>query len=271
MFSNGVIALAVVASLLIVAFNGVTTALIPLYAVGVFTDFTLSQFGMVRFHRRNQVPGWRRRAIINLIGSITTGVVLAMVVVSKFTIGAWIPVVLIPLIVLALRWVKHHYSVVKEAVAIPEGWRPRRYEHFVVVLVGTVNKGVLNAITYARSLAPDRIIAVSVVGTPEEQEELTQAWDQYDIAVELRTIYSPYRELTHPVLEYLDELDEESDNDIITVVIPEFVTSVGTSGCTTRRALQLKLALLYRPHTVVTSVPIHVDVETGNRLRESSS
>ena len=140
-FSNGVIALAVVASLLIVAFNGVTTALIPLYAVGVFTDFTLSQFGMVRFHRSHQTPGWRRRAIVNLTGSITTAVVLMMVVVSKFTIGAWIPVVLIPLIVLALRWVKHHYDVVREAVTIPEGWRPRRYEHFVVVLVGTVQQG----------------------------------------------------------------------------------------------------------------------------------
>ena len=107
---------------------------------------------------------------------------------------------------------------------VPTGYRPPRHTHNVVVLVGSVNKGVLNAITYARSLAPDRLIAVSVVGDAEEQEELTRQWDEHDIPVELHTIYSPYRELTRPVLHFLDELDQESPDDIITVVVPEFVT-----------------------------------------------
>ncbi|MGH9185993.1 MAG: amino acid permease, partial [Acidimicrobiales bacterium] len=265
-FSNGVIALAAVASLLIVAFEGVTTALIPLYAVGVFTDFTLSQFGMVRFHKRRGEPGWRRRTIVNLVGAVTTAAVLVMVVVSKFTIGAWIPVVLIPLIVVALKSVKGHYNRVRSAVAIPAGWRARRYEHFVVVLVGSVNKGVLNALTYARSLAPDRLIAVSVVGDAAEQEAISKAWAEHEIPVELHTIYSPYREIAQPIMDYLDQLDAEVDDDLITVVIPEFVTSLGTQWLHNQSALALKLRLLYRPHTVVTSVPIHVDVETAGQV-----
>jgi hypothetical protein len=129
------------------------------------------------------------------------------------------------------------------------------------VLVGTLNKATLNALTYARSLAPDRIIAVTVVGSGEDQESMQQAWHEYGIPIELHTIYSPYRELTDPVLRYLDELDAESDDDIITVVIPEFVTSMGTQWLHNQSALSLKVALLYRPHTVVVSVPIHVDVK----------
>ncbi len=135
------------------------------------------------------------------------------------------------------------------------------YEHFVVVAVGTVNKAVLNAITYARSLAPDRLVAVSVVGDAEEQEAVQKAWAEHSIVIELHTIYSPYRELTEPFMRYLDELDAESDDDIITVVIPEFVTSMGTQWLHNQSALQLKLALLYRPHRVTVSVPIHVDMK----------
>lgn len=186
--------------------------------------------------------------------------------ISKFVIGAWIPVALIPLLVVGLKIIGHHYDKVAVAVAVPEGWRPRRYEHFAVVLVGTVNKGVLNALTYARSLAPDRIIAVSVVGTGEEQEAITTAWAEHEVPIELHTIYDPYRDLTDRVLAYLDELEQEADDSIITVVIPELVTSISTQWLHNQSAPALKLALLYRPHTVVTSVPIHVDVEVAGRI-----
>ncbi|MGH9247244.1 MAG: APC family permease [Acidimicrobiales bacterium] len=262
-FSNGIVVLATVAGALIVAFNAEVSALIPLYAVGVFTAFTLSQSGMVMRHRQRREKGWRPRVVMNAVGATATGLVLAVVIVSKFAIGAWIPVVVIPSLVLVFKMINRHYRRVSRVVEIRPGWRPRRYEHFVVVAVGTVNKAVLNAITYARSLAPDRLVAVSVVGDAEEQEALQRAWAEHDIPVELHTIYSPYRELTEPFLRYLDELDAESDDDIITVVIPEFVTSMGTQWLHNQSALGLKLALLYRPHTVVTSVPIHVDVDTG--------
>jgi len=117
----------------------------------------------------------------------------------------------------------------------------------------------LQAISYARSLAPDRLIALSVVGDAAERDALQKAWSDHDIPVELHTVYSPYRELTKPVLDYIDELDEESPDDIITVVIPESVTSVRTQFLHNQTAFALKARLLYRPNTVVTSVPVHVE------------
>jgi amino acid transporter len=258
-FSNGVLVLAGLASVLIVVFHGEISSLIPLYAVGVFTGFTMSQAGMVVHHWRLREPHWRLALAINAIGAVTTGVVLAVVVVSKFTIGAWIPAALIPIIVVGLKSIGRHYSRVRVAVTVPDDYRARRHTHTAVVLVGSVNRGVLNALSYARSLAPDRLVAVSVVGDPAEQEELTKAWDEHNITVDLHTIYSPYRELTRPILNYLDELDEESPDDMITVIIPEFVTSWTTQFLHNQTALALKARLLYRPNTVVTSVPVLVD------------
>jgi amino acid transporter len=262
-FSNGIVALTVIAGLLIVAFNAEVSALIPLYAVGVFTGFTLSQTGMVVRHWRLREPRWRMGLAINAVGALATLLVLTVVIVSKFVIGAWIPVLVIPSLVVLFMMINRHYRRVGRVVEIPPGWKARRYEHFVVVAVGTVNRAVLNAITYARSLAPDRVVAVSIVGDADEQEALERAWTEHNIPIELHTIYSPFRELTGPFLDYLDELDAESDQDIITVVIPEFVTGMGTQWLHNQSALGLKLALLYRPHTVVTSVPIHVDVDAG--------
>jgi hypothetical protein len=214
---------------------------------------------MVVHHWRLREPHWLPGMIINAVGAVTTGIVLAVVVISKFTIGAWIPAALIPVIVVGLRSIGRHYDRVGIAVAVPDDYRPRRHTHVAVVLVGSVNKGVLNALSYARSLAPNRIFAVSVVGDPTEQEELVKQWDEHNIPVELHTIYSPYRELTTPILEYLDELDQESPDEMITVVIPEFVTSWTTQFLHNQTALALKARLLYRPNTVVTSVPVLVD------------
>ena len=258
-FSNGVVVLAAAAAVLVIVFQGEVSALIPLYAVGVFTCFTLSQSGMVKRHWRLREPRWRFSMTINIVGAITTFIVLMVVVVSKFTIGAWLPAVVIPLIVMILLSIRRHYDRVQEAVQIPTGWRAKRKTHNVVVLVGTVNRGVLEAISYARSLAPDRLIAVSVVGDPVEQERLLKSWAEHNIPVELHTLSSPYRELTRPVIDYLDELDAESPDDIITVVIPEFVTSWSTQFLHNQSAFALKARLLYRPNTVVTSVPVIVD------------
>ncbi len=258
-FSNGIVVLAFLAGVLIVVFGGDTSALIPLYAVGVFTGFTLSQSGMVVHHWKLRAPRWRLALGINALGAITTGIVLAVVVISKFTIGAWIPAAVIPIFVVVLRSVGRHYDRVHEAVEVPEGWRPKRHQHSVVVLIGNMNKGALQALAYPRSLAPDRLVAVSVVGEPAEQETLLKAWEEHHIPVELHTIYSPYRELTRPVLQYLDELDAENPDDVITVVIPEFVTSWTTQFLHNQSAFALKARLLYRPNTVVTSVPVLVE------------
>jgi amino acid transporter len=258
-FSNGIIFLALMASTLIIVFGGNISKLIPLYAFGVFTGFTLSQSGMVVHHFREREPHWRASAVINGIGAITTGIVALVVVVSKFTEGAWIPAALIPIMVIGFRTVGRHYQHVQNAVAVDPGYRAPRHTHYVVVLVGSVNKGALNAISYARSLAPDRLIAVSVVADAAEQEKVMKDWAEHQIPIELHTISSPYRELARPILNYLDELDEESTDDIITVVIPEFVTGWSSQFLHNQSALALKARLLYRPNTVVTSVPVLVD------------
>jgi len=138
----------------------------------------------------------------------------------------------------------------------------------VVVLVGTVHRGVIEAVRYAKSLAPERLIAVSVVTDSDEQDRLSKAWTEFGMPIELHTIASPYRELTPAVLEYLDELDAESPDDVITVVIPEFVTQWKTQWLHNQSALALKARLLYRPNTVVTSVPVLVDGEEDPLVRQ---
>jgi amino acid transporter len=258
-FSNGIVVLAVMASILIVAFGGRTTALIPLYAVGVFTGFTLSQAGMVRYQRRVQEPGWHLRMTVNLVGAIATGIVLMVVVVSKFTRGAWLPAVVIPAIVVLLKAIGRHYAGVRDEISVTDGWKARRHTHTVVVMVGSVNKGTLQGIAYARSLAPDRLLAVSVVTDDDEAVQLAEQWAKHDVPVELHSIHSPYRNLTRPMLRFLDELDAEARDDIITVVIPEFVVNRWyLQSLPNQTALALKARLLFRPNTVVTSVPIHI-------------
>ena len=152
-----------------------------------------------------------------------------------------------------------HYQHVKQSLKVPVGYKAKRHTHYVVVLVGKVNRGVIDAISYAKSLSPERIIALSVVQDPEEERRLHEQWDEYDIPIELHTVSSPYRELTRPVFAFLDEIDQERDDDIITVVIPESVTKVQSQWLHNQSALALKARLLYRPHTVVVSVPVHVD------------
>ena len=258
-FSNGVLFLAVAAGALIWAFDGQISALIPLYAFGVFTGFTLSQAGMVVHHLTLKEPRWRASLAVNAVGAVTTFVIAVIVVVSKFTQGAWIPAVVIPFMVTFFFLIGRHYQKVKKALVVPEGYRAKRHTHYVVVLVGKVNRGVLEAISYARSLAPERIVALSVVQDPEEEHVLQQQWHDFDVPIELHTVSSPYRELIRPVLNFLDEVDREREDDIITVVIPESVTSVSSQWLHNQSALALKARLLYRPHTVVVSVPVHVD------------
>jgi amino acid transporter len=258
-FSNGVLVLAGAAALLLVAFGGETNALIPLYAVGVFTSFTLSQWGMVQHHRREHEPGWRGSIVINGVGSVATGIVLVIVVVSKFAIGAWVPVVLIPIIVLLFRGVKRHYDYVRASLAVPPGWRPPRQNHTVVVLVGGVHRGVLEALAYARSLAPNHLVAVTVVSDEEEQARIEEQWAEYGIDVPLDIVYSPYRELSRPIMRFIDEIDARWDNDIVTVLIPEFVVRKWWEQILhNQTALFLKGRLLFRQGVVVTSVPYHV-------------
>ncbi|HEX9506322.1 MAG TPA: APC family permease [Acidimicrobiia bacterium] len=259
-FSNGVLVLAAAAAALIVAFGGKTNALIPLYAVGVFLSFTLSQAGMVRHHQKERERGYQRNIVINAVGSVATLIVLLIVASTKFTSGAWVPLVVIPIIVLMFKTIKRHYRTVADGLRVTPDYKPRRMNHTVVVLVSGVHRGVLEALAYARSISPNHLVAVSVVSDEEEQERLERAWSEFEIDVPLEIVYSPYRELTRPILRYVDELDARWDNDIITVLLPEFVVRHWWGNLLhNQTALLLKGRLLFRKGTVVTSLPYHLD------------
>ncbi len=258
-FSNGVIFLATISSILIVVFKGDISKLIPLYAFGVFTGFTLSQAGMVRHHLRHRQAKWRIGMAINAIGAVTTGGIAVIVVVSKFTEGAYVPALLIPFMVLAFRTIGGHYERGRKSVAAAPGYWPRRETHTMVVLVGGINKGVLHGLQYAKSLNPDRLVAVTVATGDDDRLRIEKQWADFKVPITLHTVYSPYRELTRPIMQFLDELDAEHQDDIITVVIPEFVTSWRSQWLHNGSAFALKARLLHRPHTAVVSVPIHMD------------
>ena len=166
--ANGVIVLATAAGALLIAFGGKTNALIPLYAVGVFLSFTLSQAGMVRHHQKEREKGYQRNIVINAVGSVATLIVLLIVAGTKFTSGAWVPLIVIPIIVFVFKSIKRHYRTVADGLRVTPDYKPRRMNHTVVVLVGGVHRGVLEALAYARSINPNHLVAVSVVLLPEK-------------------------------------------------------------------------------------------------------
>ena len=258
-FSNGIIFLGIAASILVISFGGIVNALIPLYAVGVFTGFTLSQFGMLVRHRKLKEPGWQLRAFFSGVGALTTFSVAGIVVVVKFTDGAWIPAVVIPTMMAIFLAVNRHYTRVRSFLRIEEGYVAPRRTHTVLVLVGSVNKGVLQAVKYAESLRPDRLLALSVVGSPEEKSKLSNDWAKYGMTVELETLNDDFRNLTDTILTHINRIDNEDSDDIITVVIPEFVTAIRSQWLHNQSALAIKARLLYRKNTVVTSVPIVIE------------
>ena len=263
-FSNGVLILATMAGVLIIAFGGLTNALIPLYAVGVFTSFTLSQAGMVRHHQKEREPRWKFNAWLNGVGSVTTLIILIVIAATKFTEGAWVPIVVIPFIILLFKSIHTHYSTIEKGLAADIDYKVRPMNHTVVVLVGNVHRGSLEALAYAKSMRPNRLLAVTVVSDEDEQEQIARQWAQFGIDVPLEIVFSPYRELARPVLRFVDELNAQRSNDIVTVVIPEFVVSSWWGQLLhNQSALFLKGRLLFRKGTVVTSVPYHVP--TGSR------
>lgn len=255
-FSNGVIFLSLASIGLLVAFGGLINALIPLYAVGVFTGFTLSQAGMCVHHYKHRGKSWKIHMGINGVGSITTFFVAGIVVTVKFTDGAWIPALLIPTMMIGFKGVHRHYTRVRSFLAPTDGYKAPFKTHTVVVLVGSVNQGVLQAVRYAQSLRPDKLVALSVIEQSEDRARLQEQWDKFGLSIDLDTVVSEYRDLTEPILNRINEIDNMYNDDLITVIIPEFVTSIRSQWLHNQSALAIKARLLFRPNTVVTSVPI---------------
>ncbi len=258
-FSNGVLILAGAAALLLIAFDGDVSHLIPLYAVGVFTSFTLSQTGMIRHHLKERQKRWQLSMVSSTLGAIATFVVAMVVIISKFLIGAWIIVVLIPLIVMGFRAVSRHYAMVARQLAVDPAPEAPVLEHAIVVLVGQINRSALAALRYARSVQADHIVAVSVAIDEDHADKVRSEWERYGLTVPLDVVESPYRDLTSVVLQHLDELDERWGHDYVSVIIPEAVTAHWWQGIFhNQSAFALKLRLLNRRDTVVVSVPYHL-------------
>jgi amino acid transporter len=257
-FSNGILVLSLFAATLIVAFRGDTQSLLPLYMIGVFVSFTLSQTGMVIHWRKTREPGWRSSAFINGFGALVTGVVLLIVAVTKTFEGAWIVLLLIPTIVGIFKLTRQHYDDVAGELTL-RGYQPqRRIHNTVVVPIGGLQRPVVDALRYAETLSDD-VRAVYVDVNPVATEQLRSEWATWGGRVKLVVLPSPYRSLLEPLLEYIENIQKEREDDYTTVILPEFVPKRWWHHLLhNQTSLLIKGALLFRPNTVVTSVPFHL-------------
>jgi amino acid transporter len=262
-FSVGIMALGVLAGILIVVFEGSVTNLIPLYTVGVFVAFTLSQSGMVRhwWLLRGEEPGWRWRASLNGAGAVATGVVAIVVGVAKFALGAWMVLLLIPLLMGLMAAIHGHYRSTERSLEVlePPEALPER-EPRVVVPVSRLDRAALAALAYARAISSD-VTAVHVATDGDEVADMRARWEAWGGPVKLVILESPYRALMAPLLAYLDATETMDPSRPTTVVLAEFVPRhIWEYPLHNQTALRLKLRLFRRPNTVVIDVPYHVTV-----------
>jgi hypothetical protein len=310
-FSNGIVILAIFASILVIAFGGDTSRLIPLYAVGVFLSFTLSQSGMVRhwlkvramspkkakarrrpdddIHftqstvNREALPDaqleasdergptfitdevtdsshWKKSIVINAVGAVATFIVLCVFIATKFIHGAWIVVVVVPLLVFMFRAIHKHYVIVAKQLSTEGLGDLRSINHTVIVPISGIHRGVVGALQYAKAIAPEHVQAVYVDFDEEATAKLREKWERWGAGVQLVVLPSPYRELTRPLLRYIAQLERKHGNDVVTVVLPEFVPAKWWQHLLhNQSSLMLKGALLFKKGVIVTSVPYHLE------------
>jgi len=259
-FSNGIIILTTLAALLLVAFGGDTHALIPLYMIGVFVSFTLSQAGMVVHWRRLKPANWRASAIVNAIGAVVTGIVLIVVAATKAFEGAWIVLVMIPILVSMFVMIKRHYASVADALTLRNGASHHISHHTVVVPISGLHQAVVRALIYAREISDD-VRAVYINVDPDMTATLRREWPLWGEQARLVVLESPERSLLDPLLSYVDGARMETPDAWVTVVLPEFVPKrLWHHLLHNQHALLIKAALLFKPHIVVTSVPFHLGV-----------
>ncbi|MFI9285365.1 APC family permease [Streptomyces werraensis] len=278
-FSNGIVLLAGAAGLLVWVYGADSTRLIQLYIVGVFVSFTLSQTGMVRHWNRllgaEKDPAARRRMVrsraINAFGAFFTGLVLVVVLLTKFTHGAWVALLGMCIFYATMTAIRRHYDRVAEEIAAPgtptdDSVRPSRVHS--VVLVSKVHRPALRALAYAKLLRSDTLEALSVNVDAEETRALRDEWERRDIDVPLKVLDSPYREVTRPVIEYVKSLRAQSPRDVVSVIIPEYVVGHWYEHFLhNQSALRLKGRLLFTPGVMVTSVPYQLESSEAAKLR----
>jgi amino acid transporter len=257
-YSNGILILSGTAALLLVLFRGDTHQLIPLYAVGVFVSFTISQASMVKRWLVRREPGWWWRWWLNAAGSATTGLVMIVIAGTKFTHGAWIVVLLIPILVMGFLVVHRHYAEVAGQLSLEDYGGAPPMQHTLLVLVGDLHRGVIQALQYARTLSPSAK-AVYVELDPDKTRRLEEKWGKWGCGLPLVVLTSPYRSLLTPFLEYLDHQLAMGENHVVTIIIPEFIPARWWQHLLhNQTALLIKGALLFRKNVVVTDVPYHL-------------
>jgi amino acid transporter len=276
-YSNGIVVLAFLAIVLIISFNADVTALIQLYVVGVFVSFTVSQLGMLRHWTRHlkieKDPAVRGRMIrsrvINAIGLTMTATVLVIVLLSKFTKGAYIAIIAMAVLFAVMKMIRRHYETVARETALVEGedrTLPSRVR--AVVLVSRLHKPTLRALAFAKAARPSTLEALTVSIDADETARLVKVWEEADTGVPLKVIASPYREVTNPIIDYVKNLRRESPRDVVTVYIPEYVVGHWWEQILhNQSALRLKGRLLFTPGVMVTSVPFHLASSTKAEQR----
>jgi hypothetical protein len=261
-FNNGIFVLTIFASILIIVFHGSTDHLIPLYAVGVFLSFTISQFGMVKRWRRLRTPGWRLKAFINGLGAVTTGVVTVVVAITKFTHGAWLVTIIIPALVFLFFQIHRHYVKVTRQLyleTVPE--IKTRSLSKVLVLVPGLTKGIIPAIEFAKSMSPAAVgFHVDVGRNSESEAQLKEEWERVAGGMPLIIIHSPFREVVRPILEFIDEMKADESSGPVTIVLPEFVPRGFFSKILhNQTGLMIKWAILFKKDVVLCNVRYYLD------------
>jgi amino acid transporter len=281
-YSNGIVFLAVMAIILILAFDAETTRLIQLYIVGVFVSFNLSQLGMIRHwtrHLKTEKDAAARRRmfrsrIINTIGLAFTAVVLVIVLVTKFLAGAWITILAMVFFFVVMRGIRRHYDNVTEELAADDEDKVMPTRVHAIVLVSKLHKPTLRALAFAKATRPNVLEAVYVSTSPEETARLLDEWDQRRIDVPLKVLHSPYRELVRPIVEYATEIRQANPRGVVAVYIPEYVVGRWWEQLLhNQTALRLKGRLLFTPGVMVTSVPYQLrssQIARERELREES-
>jgi len=258
-FSNGIVLLGALAGILLVIFDGITTRLIPLYAVGVFTSFTLAQSGMVQRWLTHKTGNWRTKLAINGFGAIVTGIVTLVVAVTKFTHGAWVILVLVPVMVYWFRAVNNHYMDVKKQLDFDNYRHLDGLKHVVIIPAASLTNVVANTVDYAKQISND-IKVVHISTDSEFTAKFRKKWETWNPGVELVVIDSPYRSVFDPLVEYIIAADtNKKEGEVVTVLIPEFVTCKWWHRFLhNQTGLMLQNLLVFQTDVVVTTVPFHL-------------
>lgn len=265
--SNGMLLLTAMSVLLLIVFGGETSRLIPLYAIGVFTSFTLSQAGMVVHWWRNREQGWHWSMAVNGLGAVTTFVVLIVIAIAKFSSGAWIVLVLVPLLVAYFEWVKHAYVRAAARVALPDdeelefSYRSHNAMHnHVVLLFATIDRRLVRAVQYARSIKADVIEGLFIDVTSDRAAQIREEWERLELGYKLTVIESPYREIVDPIRDYICSIPRPTHDHVVTVILPEFVPETRVEYMLhDQTSFWIKNALFQLPGVILAEIPYHTE------------